>query len=89
MLAFAIPALFTGVSFYWLKLSDRYFLLHYQGKSVVGLYTVAYSLSQPLYLTLMAFRMAWPQWHYAKLHEPEKHRRWSRARPRTSSRSTR
>jgi O-antigen/teichoic acid export membrane protein len=75
MLAFAIPALFTGVSFYWLKLSDRWFLLHYQGKSEVGLYTVAYSLSQPLYLTLMAFRMAWPQWHYAKLHEPERHRR--------------
>ena len=75
MLAFAVPALFTGISFYWLKLSDRYFLLHYQGKAVVGLYTVAYSLSQPLYLTLMAFRMAWPQWHYAKLHEPEKHRR--------------
>ena len=23
----------------------------------------------------MAFRMAWPQWHYAKLHEPEKHRK--------------
>ncbi len=75
MLAFAVPALFTGVSFYWLKLSDRYFLLHYQGKAVVGLYTVAYSLSQPLYLTLMAFRMAWPQWHYAKLHEPERHKR--------------
>jgi len=75
MLAFAIPALFTGISFYWLKLSDRYFLLHYQGKAVVGLYTVAYSLSQPLYLTLMAFRMAWPQWHYAKLHEPEKHKK--------------
>jgi len=75
MLAFAIPALFTGISFYWLKLSDRYFLLHYQGKAEVGLYTVAYSLSQPLYLTLMAFRMAWPQWHYAELHEPEKHRK--------------
>jgi O-antigen/teichoic acid export membrane protein len=75
MLAFAVPALFTGISFYWLKLSDRYFLLHYQGKEEVGLYTVAYSLSQPLYLTLMAFRMAWPQWHYAKLHEPEKHKR--------------
>ena len=75
MLAFAIPALFTGVSYYWLKLSDRWFLLHYQGKAEVGLYTVAYSLSQPLYITLMAFRMAWPQWHYARLHEPEKHRR--------------
>lgn len=75
MLAFAVPALFTGISFYWLKLSDRFFLLHYQGRSEVGLYTVATSLSQPLYLTLMAFRMAWPQWHYARLHEPERHRR--------------
>ena len=74
MLGFAVPALFTGISFYWLKLSDRYFLLHYQDKAVVGLYTVAYSLSQPLYLTLMAFRMAWPQWHYAKLHDPVRHK---------------
>ena len=74
MLAFAIPALFTGLSFYWLKLSDRFFLLHYQGKAEVGLYTVANSLAQPLYLVLMGFRMAWPQWHYAKLSEPEKHK---------------
>ena len=75
MLAFAVPALFTGISFYWLKLSDRWFLLRYQGKAEVGLYTVAYSLSQPLYITLMAFRMAWPQWHYARLQEPERHKR--------------
>ena len=74
MLAFAVPALFTGISFYWLKLSDRFFLLHYQGKAEVGLYTVANSLAQPLFLVLMAFRMAWPQWHYAKLHEPAKHK---------------
>ena len=70
MLAFAVPALFTGVSFYWLKLSDRFFLLHYQGKAEVGLYTVANSLSQPLYLVMMAFRLAWPQWHYAQLQRP-------------------
>lgn len=74
MLAFAIPALFTGLSFYWLKLSDRYFLLHYQGKAEVGLYTVANSLAQPLYLVLMGFRMAWPQWHFAKLGDPERHK---------------
>lgn len=75
MLAFAIPAMFTAISFYFLKLSDRYFLLHYQGKAEVGLYTVANSLSQPLYIVGMAFRMAWPQWHYAKLHDPERHKR--------------
>jgi O-antigen/teichoic acid export membrane protein len=75
MLAFAIPAMFTAISFFFLKLSDRFFLLHYQGKAEVGLYTVANSLSQPLLLAGMAFRMAWPQWHYARLHEPEKHKR--------------
>jgi len=74
MLSFAIPAMFTAVSFFFLKLSDRFFLLHYQSIAVVGLYTVANSLSQPLYIVGMAFRMAWPQWHYAKLHEPEKHK---------------
>jgi O-antigen/teichoic acid export membrane protein len=74
MLAFAIPAMFTALSFFFLKLSDRFFLLHYQGKAEVGLYTVANSLSQPLYIVGMAFRMAWPQWHYAKLNEPELHK---------------
>jgi O-antigen/teichoic acid export membrane protein len=75
MLDFAIPAMFTAVSFFFLKLSDRFFLQHYQGLAVVGLYTVANSLSQPLYIVGMAFRMAWPQWHYAKLNEPELHKR--------------
>jgi O-antigen/teichoic acid export membrane protein len=75
MLAFAVPAMFTAISFFFLKLSDRFFLLHYQGKVEVGLYTVANSLSQPLYMVGMAFRMAWPQWHYARLNEPAKHKR--------------
>jgi O-antigen/teichoic acid export membrane protein len=75
MLDMAIPAMFTAVSFYFLKLSDRFFILHDQGKAAVGLYTVANSLSQPLYIVGMAFRMAWPQWHYAKLKEPELHKR--------------
>src|SRR5665647_2915453 len=74
MLAFAIPAMFTAISFFFLKLSDRFFLLHYQGKAEVGLYTVASALAQPLYVVGMAFRMAWPQWHYTRLNEPEKHK---------------
>ena len=75
MLDFAIPALFTGMSFYFLKLSDRFFLLHYQGKAQVGLYTVANALAQPLYVVGMAFRMAWPQWHYAYLDDEVAHKR--------------
>lgn len=74
MLAFAVPAVFTGLVFFLLKLSDRFFLMRYRGKTEVGLYTAAFTISQPIYLVMTAFRMAWPQWHYARLHEPERHK---------------
>ncbi|HMK91704.1 MAG TPA: oligosaccharide flippase family protein [Thermoleophilia bacterium] len=74
MLAFAVPAMLHAVSFFFLKLSDRFFLQHYEGTSAVGLYTVANSLAQPLYIVGMAFRMAWPQWHYSKLHDTAVHK---------------
>jgi O-antigen/teichoic acid export membrane protein len=74
MLKFAVPSLFIGISFYWLRMSDRFFLLHYQGSAEVGLYTVANSLAQPLFLVAAAFGLAWPQWHYAKMADPDEHR---------------
>ena len=75
MTAFALPALLNGVIFFVLKLSDRWFLMRYWGKTEVGLYTTAFQLSQPAYVAAAAFRMAWPQWHYAKLNDPETHKR--------------
>ena len=75
MLAFAIPAVFTALVFFILKLSDRYFLMRYWGKTQVGLYTTAFTLSEPVYMAMTAFRMAWPQWHYAKLDDPQRHKR--------------
>ena len=74
MFAFAIPSMFFAISFYFLKFSDRYFILRYRGQSEVGLYTVANSLAQPIYVAGMAFRMAWPQWHYARLSDPARHK---------------
>lgn len=75
MIQFAAPAIFTTLSFYLLKLSDRFFFIRYRSQAELGLYTVAVSLSQPVYLVMMAFRMAWPQWHYAKLKDPLEHKR--------------
>jgi O-antigen/teichoic acid export membrane protein len=75
MTAFAVPAVFSGLIFFLLKLSDRFFLMRYWGKAEVGVYTAAFTISQPVYMVMSAFRMAWPQWHFAKLHEPEKHKR--------------
>ena len=75
MTAFAIPALLNGSIFFVLKLSDRWFLMRYWGKTEVGLYTTAFQLSQPVYVAAAAFRMAWPQWHYAKLRDPAQHKK--------------
>ncbi len=77
MLGMAIPALLTGSMFFFLKLSDRWIIMQYPqwGKTEVGLYTAAFQLSQPVYLVLAAFQMAWPQWHYARLGDPVEHKR--------------
>jgi O-antigen/teichoic acid export membrane protein len=75
MTAFAFPALLNGAIFFVLKLSDRWFLMRYWGKTEVGLYTTAFQLSQPVYVAAAAFRMAWPQWHYAKLNDPAEHKK--------------
>lgn len=74
MMDFAWPAIFSTLSFYVLRLADRYFFVRFSTIAELGLYTVAQSLSQPVYLVMMAFRMAWPQWHFAKLKEPELHK---------------
>ena len=52
MLAFAIPALFTGDLVLLAQALGPVLPAALPGQAVVGLYTVAYSLSQPLYLTL-------------------------------------
>lgn len=75
MTVFALPALLNGAIFFVLKLSDRWFLMRYQGKTEVGLYTTAFQLSQPVYVAMAAFRMAWPQWHYARLNDPVAHKK--------------
>jgi len=75
MLAMALPATTTGLVFFILKFSDRYFVMRYWGQAQVGLYTTANTLAQPIYLALVAFNLAWPQWHYAHLKDEAKHKR--------------
>ena len=77
MLAMALPATLTGSIFFFLKLSDRWIIMRYPwwGKTEVGLYTAAFQLSQPVYVVMTAFNMAWPQWHYSRLSDPEEHKR--------------
>ena len=75
MTAFAAPAVFSSLVMFVLNLSDRFFVMRYWGKSYVGVYTTAFTISQPVYMVMTAFRMAWPQWHFSRLNDPEAHKR--------------
>lgn len=48
-LAFSIPMIVPGLSFYVLKLADRFILSHFRSLSEVGLYSFAYSFLNTLY----------------------------------------
>jgi O-antigen/teichoic acid export membrane protein len=74
MLSFAVANFFANVAFYALNFSDRY-LLRWRGNlREVGLYVAAGMMAQPVYFAGYAFRMAWPQWHYSFLKDPQVHK---------------
>ena len=75
MLSFSVANFPANIAFFILNFSDRYLLRAYSTLTQVGLYTASYTLAQPVYYAGFAFRMAWPQWHYAWLHDPPRHKR--------------
>ena len=75
MIVFSLANFPASIAFFILNFSDRYLLRAYSTLTQVGLYTASYTLAQPVYYAGFAFRMAWPQWHYAWLHDPPKHKR--------------
>lgn len=58
MLTFGFPLIFTSILTWVNSVSDRFFLLHYQDLSQIGLYAVGGSLSQPVQLINLALSMS-------------------------------
>jgi O-antigen/teichoic acid export membrane protein len=75
MFLFSIANFPASAAFYVLNFSDRYLVRHFATLTAVGLYTASFTLAQPVYFAGVAFRLAWPQWHYSWLHDPAKHKR--------------
>jgi O-antigen/teichoic acid export membrane protein len=75
LMAFAIPSLVAELAFVLLKFSDRFLLNRYTTLTEVGKYVAANNLSQPVYMALAAFNIAWPQWHFKWLHDEPRHKR--------------
>lgn len=58
MLKFGLPLIFTSILTWVNSVSDRFFLLHYQDLSQIGLYSIGGTLSQPIQLINMALSMS-------------------------------
>jgi O-antigen/teichoic acid export membrane protein len=52
-------------------LSDRYFLKMFVSVSAVGIYALGYRIGEILYLVLLAFELAYPQFVYSHLKNPD------------------
>lgn len=70
MLKFGFPLIFTGIISWFYLSSDRFFLLHYQNTTEVGLYSVGSIIAQPLLLLNMAVQMSFGP-IYISLYENE------------------
>jgi O-antigen/teichoic acid export membrane protein len=82
LLAFGVPMVGGGISFWILQLSDRELLLHIlgpvKGPPVVGSYSVAYTLGAVLSTVIIApFNLAWPTTMYAIAKRPDAARVYS------------
>lgn len=58
MLRFGFPLIFTGMLTWVNSVSDRFFLLHYQDLSQIGLYSIGSTFSQPILLINSALSMS-------------------------------
>jgi O-antigen/teichoic acid export membrane protein len=54
-----------------LHLSDRYILRHFASVGVVGVYALGYRFGEILYFVILAFELAYPQFLFAHLKNPD------------------
>lgn len=59
MLKYGMPLVPAGIAAWFYISSDRYFLLHYQNTTEIGLYAVGNKLSQALQILAISVQMSW------------------------------
>ena len=70
MLRFGLPLVPTGLAYWVLSFSDRYFVLAFSSLAAVGLYSIANRIAAVMQLATFAFQSAWWPFAYARAEEP-------------------
>lgn len=59
LIRFGLPLLPSGVAFYFMSTSDRWFIQHYYGPEEIGLFAVGAKFSMMMSIAVETFRKAW------------------------------
>lgn len=70
MLRFGLPLVPTGIAYWVIAYSDRYFIIQILGISAAGIYGVASRVALGGQLVMYAFEAAWWPFAYARAREP-------------------
>jgi O-antigen/teichoic acid export membrane protein len=70
LLGFGLPLIPTGLAYWVIAYSDRFFLIQLVGIGSAGIYAVANRVSLGVQLVLYAFEAAWWPYAYARAREP-------------------
>lgn len=70
MLRFGLPLVPTGVAYWIIAYSDRYFIIQILGISAAGVYGVANRVALGVQMVIYAFEAAWWPFAYARAREP-------------------
>jgi O-antigen/teichoic acid export membrane protein len=59
ILKFGLPLLPASFAMYFLNTTDRWFIIHYHGQELMGIYSVGAKFALLMYLAVYTFRRAW------------------------------
>lgn len=72
LLRFGFPLIFSATGWFIMTSSDRYFLAHFAGLSITGIYDLGYKIASILLLlVVMPFQMAYGPFTFAILGKPD------------------
>jgi O-antigen/teichoic acid export membrane protein len=78
LLGFGLPLIPTGLAYWVIAYSDRFFLIQLLGVGSAGIYAVANRVSLGVQLILYAFEAAWWPYAYARAREPDHREQFAR-----------
>lgn len=59
IIKFGLPLLPASFAMYFLNTTDRWFIIHYHGQEMMGIYSVGAKFALLMYLAVFTFRKAW------------------------------